>query len=67
MLICDIRIAKHELPRFGHPSGKIHNLIFVMLDCRLDIVQGRIISRRFFRRLSQEKTKRIYFHLFLHF
>ena len=47
MLICDIRIAKHELARFGHPFGKIHHLILVMLVRSPDIVHSSIILHRF--------------------
>lgn len=42
MLNCDMRIAKHEVGRFGHPHGKIPHLNFVMLMRGLNIVQSDI-------------------------
>jgi hypothetical protein len=43
MLICDICLAKHELPCFGHPFGKIHHLKFLMLVQSRNIVHGSIL------------------------
>ncbi len=46
VLICDIGITKHELPRFGHPFEKKHYLKNLMFESCCLIVHGSIILRR---------------------